>query len=203
MPCLRPLSTIQTLTGYATIRPTSTAADVAPQKASCVGSIARMSRPIINTTMVGNMPAIMNFIDSDWKMNKPNPKPAAYSMTRSIPIGSPSSPVMVAATMIPVASPATQWIVEPRPCFQSGWMKRSWVPGNGSLHDRTVEHEGDRPEIERDEHPAPFHDFQFWVVPPGVQGDVSHRDRREGEPDEEDEINPGERAVWREVDIGH
>src|SRR6266498_2182314 len=172
MPCLRPLSTIQTLTGYATIRPTSTAA-----------AIARMSRPIINTTMVGNMPAIMKFIDShsgtmecrtaaryeppimsfmnsDWKMNKPNPKPAAYSMTRSIPIGSPSSPVMVAATMIPVASPATQWIVEPRPCFQSGWMKRSWVPGNGSLHDRTVEHEGDRPEIERDEHPAPFHDFQ-------------------------------------------
>ena len=32
--------------------------------------MARMSRPIMNATMVGNMPAIMAFIDSHSGMNR-------------------------------------------------------------------------------------------------------------------------------------
>lgn len=36
-----------------------------------------------------------------------------------------------------MASPATQWMVEPSPCFHSGVTKRSCVPGQGSLHEST------------------------------------------------------------------
>ena len=37
------------------------------------------------------------------------------------------------ATMMPVASPATQWIVDPTPCRHNGLMKFSCSPGRGSL----------------------------------------------------------------------
>ena len=122
--------------------------------------MARMSSPIIRRTIAGIIPAmtmfieshsgisecrsavryeppIMSFMKNAWKMNSPNAKPAAYSTMRSIHIGKPMSAVTVAARMIPVASPATQWIVDPRPCFQSGATKRSCVPGRGSLLERT------------------------------------------------------------------
>ena len=79
----------------------------------------------------------MSFMNSAWKINNPNAKPATYSTTKSTAIGSPSRPVTVAATMIPVASPARQWMVDPRPCFQSGVVNVSCVPGDGSLHEST------------------------------------------------------------------
>ena len=72
-------------------------------------------------------------MNSAWKTNSPTENPATYSTIRSIHIGRPSVAVMTAAAMIPVASPATQWIVEPMPCFDSGLMKSSCVPGCGSL----------------------------------------------------------------------
>src|SRR6266511_3597651 len=50
-------------------------------------------------------------------------------------IGRPSAAAIVDATMMPVASPATQRMAEPSPCFQSGLINSSWVPGAGSLHD--------------------------------------------------------------------
>jgi len=37
--------------------------------------------------------------------------------------------------MMPVASPARQWMVDPIACFQSGLMNSSWVPGRGSWQD--------------------------------------------------------------------
>lgn len=55
-----------------------------------------------------------------WKMSRPKPNPTAYSTTRSIPIGKPTRAVTVAARMMPVASPATQWMVEPIACFHIG-----------------------------------------------------------------------------------
>ena len=47
-------------------------------------------------------------MNSAWKTSSPNPKPAAYSTIVSPHIGSPTAVVMIAATTIPVASPATQ-----------------------------------------------------------------------------------------------
>jgi hypothetical protein len=41
------------------------------------------------------------------------------------------------ARMIPVASPATQCTVDPTACFHRGRVKRSCVPGAGSLSDMT------------------------------------------------------------------
>jgi len=38
-------------------------------------------------------------------------------------MGRPNMAVMTAARMMPVASPATQWMVLPTPCFQSGAVK--------------------------------------------------------------------------------
>jgi len=76
-------------------------------------------------------------MNSDWKMNKPKAKPAAYSMMRSSHIGKPSAAVTAAARMMPVASPAMQWMVEPTPCFHSGSMNFSCSPGRGSLSART------------------------------------------------------------------
>ena len=61
-PCLMPCATIQALAGYATTKPTMTPSDTTPQKSSCSGSIARMSRPIISRLIVGAMPAIMKFM---------------------------------------------------------------------------------------------------------------------------------------------
>jgi hypothetical protein len=70
---------------------------------------------------------------SAWKMNRPKAKPAVYSTIRSIHIGNPRAAVMTAAVMMPVASPATQWTVEPTPCFHRGLMNSSCSPGLGSL----------------------------------------------------------------------
>lgn len=115
-----------------------------------------MSRPIIRKAIVGNIPAAIMFIDnhsgtnearrargyeppsmsfmnSDWKMKSPNANPAMYSTMKSIHMGNPSAAVIAAAVMIPVASPAMQWTVEPTPCFQSGLTNSPWVPGAGSL----------------------------------------------------------------------
>lgn len=66
-------------------------------------------------------------------MKSPKMKPNAYSAVKSSHIGSPSSPVTVAARMTPVASPATQWRVEPTVCFHNGLMNASCSPGCGSL----------------------------------------------------------------------
>ncbi len=138
------------------MKPTITPTDITAQNRGSRGSIARMSRPIISRAMVGNMPAAIMFIDShsgmnerrtapgydppsmsfmnsDWKMNRPKEKPAAYSTMKSIHIGKPSSPVIAAAAMMPLASPAMQCTVEPTPCFQSGRTNSSCVPGDGSL----------------------------------------------------------------------
>ncbi len=137
-----------------------TPSDITPQNSNSPGSIARMSRPIIRKLMTGAMPAIMqfmlmssgtklrrtfsryvppiiDFMKSDWKMKSPNPKPVRYSTMRSAHIGRPSAAVITAARMIPVASPATQWIVDPTPCFHSGAMNFSCSPGRGSLSART------------------------------------------------------------------
>ncbi len=54
--------TIQTLKGYAVVKPTMTPSDITPQKTSSSGSIARMSRPIISRLIVGAMPAIIAFM---------------------------------------------------------------------------------------------------------------------------------------------
>ena len=127
-----------------------------PQNTSSVGSIARMSRPIIRKhitgaiaaiirfmlmnssrkllrTFSGYVPPIMSFMNSDWKMKRPKANPARYSTMRSIHIGRPRLAVITAATMMPVASPATQWIVDPTPCRHNGLMKFSCSPGRGSL----------------------------------------------------------------------
>ena len=159
-PCFMFRETIQTLTGYAVVKPTITPSDMTAQKSGSVGCMARMSRPIISRAIVGNIPAAimfieshsgtkvaliapkyeppsMSFMNSDWKMKRPNAKPAAYSTMKSIHIGRPRAAVIAAAAMIPVASPAMQWTVEPMPCFQSGRMNSAWVPGSGSLSVRT------------------------------------------------------------------
>ena len=72
-------------------------------------------------------------MNSDWKMKRPKAKPARYSTIRSSHMGRPSAAVIAAARMMPVASPATQWMVEPTPCFQSGLVNSSCSPGRGSL----------------------------------------------------------------------
>ena len=72
-------------------------------------------------------------MNSAWKISRPNKNPAVYSMIRSNHIGRPISATATAATMMPVASPATQCTVEPTPCFHSGLMNSSWPPGVGSL----------------------------------------------------------------------
>ena len=46
-----------------------TPSDITPQKRSSVGSIARMSRPIIRKLMTGAMPAIMAFMETHSGMN--------------------------------------------------------------------------------------------------------------------------------------
>ena len=155
-PCLIFFFTIQTLKGYAVANPTMTPSDITPQKTNSSGSMARMSRPIIRKLIVGAMPAIMAFMlmnsgmkllrtfsqyvppiiffmNRDWKMKRPNENPATYSTIRSIHIGRPMSAVTAAARMIPVASPATQWMVLPIPCFHSGDVNCSCSPGRGSL----------------------------------------------------------------------
>lgn len=64
-------------------------------------------------------------------------KAKTYSTIKSSYIGSPNAAVTAAAIMMmPVASPATQWIIEPIACFQSGLMNCSCVPGAGSLQER-------------------------------------------------------------------
>ena len=50
----------------------------------------------------------MSRMKSAWKMKNPKAKPRMYSAVMSNHIGSPSSPVIVAAMITPVASPATQ-----------------------------------------------------------------------------------------------
>ena len=79
------------------MKPAITPSDITPQNKSSVGSIARMSRPIIRKLMTGAMPAIMkfmlmnsgtklfwtfskyvppimDFMNSDWKMKSPKCK---------------------------------------------------------------------------------------------------------------------------------
>lgn len=82
-------------------------------------------------------PPIMSFKNSDWKTSRPNAKPKAYSVTRSTHIGVPTAAVMTAAMMIPVASPATQWMVDPSACFHIGLTNSSCVPGAGSRQEST------------------------------------------------------------------
>jgi hypothetical protein len=41
-----------------------------------------------------------------------------YSTNKSIHIGNPGKAVTAAASRMPVASRATQWTVDPTPCFQ-------------------------------------------------------------------------------------
>lgn len=65
-------------------------------------------------------------------MNRPKAKPAAYSIQMSTPICRLKKLVITAATMMPVASPAAQWMVEPTACFHSGAIKASCVPDEGS-----------------------------------------------------------------------
>ena len=155
-PCFMPRATIQTLTGYAIAKPTITPSDITIQNNGSPGHIARMSRPIIRNIITGAMPAIMQFIEissgrklrrtfsmyvppivlrmnNAWKIRRPNRKPPMYSTIRSAHIGRPTSVATTAASMIPVASPATQWTVEPTLCFHSGLMNSSWPPGVGSL----------------------------------------------------------------------
>ena len=43
--------------------------------------------------------------------------------------------VITAAAMMPVASPATQWMVEPRACFQRGTTNAWWLCPAGFRHD--------------------------------------------------------------------
>ena len=61
-PCLSFRSTIHTFTGYAAAKPTMTPSDITPQKRSSVGTIARMSRPIMRKLITGAMPAIIAFM---------------------------------------------------------------------------------------------------------------------------------------------
>ena len=75
----------------------------------------------------------MFFMNRAWNTNNPNANPAAYSMIRSSHMGRPSDATTTAATMMPVASPATQWMVDPMPCFHSGRVNSSCSPGRGSL----------------------------------------------------------------------
>jgi len=68
-PCFIFRDTIQTFTGYATAKPTATPSDITPQKTSSVGSIARMSRPIMSSAITGAMPAIIAFMLMNSGMN--------------------------------------------------------------------------------------------------------------------------------------
>ena len=61
-PCFKRRATSHTFAGYAVVKPAITPSDMTPQKSSSVGTIARMSRPIIRKLMVGAMPAIMKFM---------------------------------------------------------------------------------------------------------------------------------------------
>jgi len=44
------------------VNPAITPSDMTPQKSSSVGTIARISRPIMRKLMTGAMPAIMKFM---------------------------------------------------------------------------------------------------------------------------------------------
>ena len=52
-PCFIWRETIQTFNGYATAKPAITPRNITPQNSSSVGSMARMSRPIIRSAMTG------------------------------------------------------------------------------------------------------------------------------------------------------
>jgi hypothetical protein len=71
-------------------------------------------------TVEGLLSRIIKFMLTNSRLEdeKAKAKPATYSTIRSTQIGRPSPAVMAAAKMIPVRSPAMQWIVEPSPCFQ-------------------------------------------------------------------------------------
>src|SRR3954469_17797654 len=100
-------------------------------------------------------------MNSAWKTSKPNPKPAAYSTRRSHFIGNPSAAVMAAAKMMPVASPATQWIVEPTPLFPERRREALVLAGAGLLVGQDVKEEAKRTHVERNEDEAPLHDNRF------------------------------------------
>lgn len=74
--------------------------------------------------------------------------------------------------MMPVASPATQWIVLPIPCFQSGGNEflvrtRTWF-----LVCQHVEQQTDRAEIEGYQHKPPFHHHGFGIVAELIPGHI-------------------------------
>ena len=72
-----------------------------------------------------------------WKIRRPKAKPKTYSTMVSPHMGRPAAVVTTEAKMMPVASPATQWMVDPSDCFHSGATNSSCVPGLGSLQDST------------------------------------------------------------------
>lgn len=67
----------------------------------------------------------MSRMNKAWKISRPKVKPSRYSHVKSIHIENPSAVVMAAAKMMPVTSPARQWMVEPSACFHSGLMNAS------------------------------------------------------------------------------
>lgn len=76
---------------------------------------------------------------SAWKTRSPSEYPAAYSMTRSTGFVKPSAVVTAVARMIPPASPATQWIVEPTARFHCGAMNCSCAGTVGACPRGTLE----------------------------------------------------------------
>src|SRR5713226_3582002 len=115
-------------------------------------------------------------------MKSPNANPAAYSTMRSNHIGNPSVAVMTAARMMPVASPATQWIVEPTPLFPE-WCDERFVLTWARLFVRHhVEQETERSHVQRDEDKPPFHHDGLGVVPILIPRHVDRRSRGEREP---------------------
>jgi hypothetical protein len=52
------------------MKPTITPRDMTPQKSGSVGSMARMSRPIIKKIITGNIPAAIMFIENHSGINE-------------------------------------------------------------------------------------------------------------------------------------
>jgi hypothetical protein len=97
--------------------------------------------------------------------------------------------VIAAATMIPVASPAQQCIVEPTLCFQSGATNASWVPGRGSFVCHHIEKQAERAHVESDQHKAPLHHRRLGVPSELVVRNVRGAAGGNGEPSRQEPID--------------
>jgi len=97
--------------------------------------------------------------------------------------------VIAAATMIPVASPAQQCIVEPTLCFQQRRDERLVGSGSRLLVCHHVEKQAERAHVESDQHKAPLHHRRLGVPSELVVRNVRGAAGGNGEPSRQEPID--------------